>query len=266
MPAPLQVHGELLRSALRPREDERPPHLRTAQEVFQRLLLRPGPDGDDHVMDPFGDRRRGRHLDPHGGPEQVASQPLDLRLERRGEEHRLPLGRDQRHDLAHVIDEPHVEHPVGLVEHEEAGGAEIDQPPPEEILQPAGGGHQDVDAVAEHHLLRPDRNAAEHGGRAHAERLAVVLHAATDLHRQLARRNEDQRAKLAALLVTDLMEDRQGEGGRLAGSGLGASHEVAPGEEVGNGLRLDRRGGLVPARAHRLQQGWSEAKGRKTHQ
>ena len=36
------------------------------------------------------------------------------------------------------------------------------------------------------------------------------------------------------------MQDRQGEGGGLAGSRLGDAAEVAAGEHEGDGLRLDR--------------------------
>jgi hypothetical protein len=37
------------------------------------------------------------------------------------------------------------------------------------------------------------------------------------------------------------LKDRQHEGGRLAGAGLGAGEDVASGQHVGDGLRLDGR-------------------------
>ena len=42
----------------------------------------------------------------------------------------------------------------------------------------------------------------------------------------------------------EALQDRQREGGRLAGAGLGDAAEVAAGEHVGDRLRLDRRRGL----------------------
>jgi len=36
------------------------------------------------------------------------------------------------------------------------------------------------------------------------------------------------------------LQDRQREGGGLAGAGLRAGHEIAPGKHQGNGLFLDR--------------------------
>jgi len=41
------------------------------------------------------------------------------------------------------------------------------------------------------------------------------------------------------------LQDGQQEGGRLAGAGLGQSHEVASGGHVGDGFSLDGGGGFV---------------------
>ena len=46
----------------------------------------------------------------------------------------------------------------------------------------------------------------------------------------------------------------QRERGRLAGAGLGAAHQVAPGEHGRNGLELDRRGRVVALVAHGAEQ------------
>ena len=48
------------------------------------------------------------------------------------------------------------------------------------------------------------------------------------------------------------VQDRQREGGGLAGAGLGDAQQVASGEDVGNGLGLDRRGLRVAFGGERL--------------
>ena len=58
-----------------------------------------------------------------------------------------------------------------------------------------------------------------------------------DLLGQLARGRDDQRLRRAARQVQELVQDRQQEGGRLAGAGLGGGDEVAAGEDGGDGLR-----------------------------
>ena len=66
-----------------------------------------------------------------------------------------------------------------------------------------------------------------------------------DLHRQLPRRCDHQHTGAAALSGSgwrgDFGEDGQGECGRLAGARLGNANQVATGENLGNGLCLNRR-------------------------
>ena len=52
----------------------------------------------------------------------------------------------------------------------------------------------------------------------------------------------------------EALQRGQREGGGLAGTGLGAGHEVAALENEGNGLLLDRARLLVAKLLHRLQQ------------
>ena len=57
----------------------------------------------------------------------------------------------------------------------------------------------------------------------------------------------------AALVGGKALEDRQGEGGRLARAGLGDAEEVAAGEHGGDRLRLDGRRRDVVLRDKRLE-------------
>ena len=78
-----------------------------------------------------------------------------------GEEQRLPLGRQQRDDLPDVVDEAHVEHAVGFVEHEHFDIVEADGAAVVEIEQAAGRGDQHVDAARQGADLLADRHAAD---------------------------------------------------------------------------------------------------------
>ena len=66
-----------------------------------------------------------------------------------------------------------------------------------------------------------------------------------DLAREFARRAQHQHAGAAAGgrlgMGQKVMENRQSEGGGLAGAGLGDADEIAAGHDRGNGLRLNRR-------------------------
>ena len=64
--------------------------------------------------------------------------PADGAVERRREEHRLPVLRQEANDPVDLRLEPHVEHPVGLVENEDPHTVELDQPALDEVLQPPG--------------------------------------------------------------------------------------------------------------------------------
>ena len=70
------------------------------------------------------------------------------------------FARQQREDLADVVDEAHVEHPVGFVEHQDLDLAQVDRPLLHVVEQPAGRGDEDVDAAAQRVDLRLHADAA----------------------------------------------------------------------------------------------------------
>ena len=82
----------------------------------------------------------------------AAGQLADLAVERRREEHRLAVAGRQPDDPVDLRLEAHVEHPVGLVEHEHRDGVERDQLPVDEVLQAAGRGDEHLRVAG---VLRP---------------------------------------------------------------------------------------------------------------
>ncbi len=120
-----------------------------------------------HEVDALRDRARPsalrrRDLDVDRVVQQAVGEAADLVGEGRREEQVLPLRRQQREDAPDVADEAHVEHAVGLVEHEDldvrAGRRCVW---PCVVEQAARRGDQDVDAAAQRVDLRVDADAAE---------------------------------------------------------------------------------------------------------
>ena len=147
-----------------------------------------------------------------------------------------------------VVDEAHVEHAVGFVEHEHLDVLEHGLAGLQVVEQAAGRRDQDVERAAQRLQLRRIRHAADDGGDAQARHVAAVdAGRLGDLHRQLARRrqHEDARAVDRALLAAlrgvgarseDALQRRQDERRGLAAAGGGGDHQVGAGER-----RRDRR-------------------------
>ena len=151
------------------------------------------------------------------------------------------FGRWRKH-AADVGQEAHVEHPVRFVEHEELEPGQLRVRRAEMIQQPARRGDDDVDAAAEGMFLRSHADAAEDRGARQRRVDRHVLEVFEDLRRQLARRREHQRARRAARLPDQLVQDGQQERGGLAAAGHRAGEQVLALERRRDGVGLDRRG------------------------
>ncbi len=202
-----------------------------AQHVDERCRLGGAIDADDALLDSFDRRgvRRDRDLDRVA--QHLRGEFGDGARHRRGEHQRLPLGRKLGDDFADVVDEAHVEHAVGFVEHETFDVAETQRIALHEIEQPARRGDKDIDAVEQRADLRAHRHAADRQRGPDAQVAAVGAEAVEDLAGQFARRAEHQDAAALAhrrpRVGGEMMQDRQREGGGLAGSGLGNADHVA---------------------------------------
>ena len=88
------------------------------------------------------------------------------------------------------------------------------------------------------------RHAAEDDGDVERQAGREVAEALRDLAGEFARRGEHENARPAArrgpLVGDEAVEDRQREGRRLAGAGLGDADQVASVHQDGNGLSLNR--------------------------
>jgi len=149
-------------------------------------------------------------------------------------------------DLFDVGAEPDVEHPVGLVEHDDAELLQVDRPAAEVVEHAARRADNDVGAAFELADLGLDRLAAVHRDATHLAVAGQLLELAGDLYGEFARRHEDDRLRRGAFAaVVERLEDRDRERRGLAGAGPRLTEHVAAGQRDGDHARLDGRRRLV---------------------
>ena len=236
-------------------EDQRVFDVLAADQAAQRLALIFRGDDHQRLLDQRGRRGRRRHGDRDGLVEESVGQAADLRRHRGREEQRLPGFRQQTDDAFDIGDEPHIEHPVGLVDDQDAHIRQQDLAALEQVEHPARRGDQHIDAAVEFLQLIAKAFAADQQRGREPVMLAVALEGGLDLGRQFAGRLQDQRARHARPRPAggELVDHRQGKAGCLAGAGLGTAEHVAPTGHDGDGLLLDRGGGGVACIRDRLK-------------
>jgi hypothetical protein len=197
-------------------------------------------------------------LEPCGKVGVPPCQLSDLAVERRGEEHRLAVVAQPPHEAIDLRLEAHVEHPVGLVEHEHLDRVEGDELAVDEVLQASRRRHDHVCGLRLVRL-RLQRHAAV--DRCNLEIVAgdqreLLGH----LHAELARRDEHEREGLA---VTYTLDDRDRERERLAGPRGTLGENVTAAQRLGDdeGLNLER--GLDAARCEYSADGLGHPEGTK---
>ena len=195
-----------------------------------------------------------------------AGEPGDRARDRGGEQRRLVDLGQRAEDPLEVVGEAHVEHLVGLVEHDGLDLVEADRPALEVVHRAARRRDHDVDPAREPVELRGDRLAAVDGHDPRAELATVLVHRLGHLHRELAGRRQDERPGPAPLLAArgaprpstarpaarslveprrEPLEHRQGERRGLARPvGASASRSLAAEQRRDRG-DLDRRRLLV---------------------
>ena len=238
------------------------------EELGQQVVL--GLDGhrEHKLVDGVGGRRGRRNLHACRVAHQVGDLAHGLLVERRREQQRLALGRRLAHNAADGGQKAHVEHAVGLVEHQhldlvQVAGSLLDQ-----VDQTARRCDQDVAAVLEGSGLWLVAHAAHDGHGDMARDVGNLAGDLVDLLGKLARGGDDEHHRATAVTlrlfstatavaaaalahrlgrsdVLQIVHGRQQEGGRLAGAGLSGGKQVAALEHHGDGAGLNGRGRRV---------------------
>jgi len=173
----------------------------------------------------------------------------DAHRQRRGEQHVETLigfghAPQQKTD---VVDETQIEHAVGLVEHHDLDGLEIEHMLFEVIDDAARRADQNVHALFQLLALTVIPGAAidqaqTQPGVRHQQQCVLV-----DLNGQFAGRRQYQGARLrldattARRVAQQMIHGREQEGGGLAGAGLCLTSDVASVQGQRQALRLNRR-------------------------
>ena len=217
------------------------------------VLLRPV-HGMENLPDPL---RRGLppHLDLFRVRHQLVGQPAHAIGHRGGEEERLPVVRRMAHDFLHVVDEPHVEHAIRLVEHEDFDAGQVRVPALEVVEQPAGRGDEHIAPEGEFVLFGTQRRAAVDDDRLDGGGPAVGRDCGGDLLREFARRRDDEASRRGGVLrVREPLHGREREGRGLPGARVSGAEHIAAGEDGGDRLALDLGGLDVSRPRHRLDE------------
>jgi hypothetical protein len=206
-------------------------------------------DVDDTLAHPFGSGGDGRHRDLGRISQHVLREIGDRLGHGRGEQQGLALRRQFRDDPADVVDEAHVEHAIGFIEHQDLDPVEPQRVALHEVDEAPGRRDQHVDAVHEVTHLLAHRHAADGERGVQAEVSAIGVEAVENLAGEFARRAEHEHAARFSLergsIGGEPMQDRKGEGGGFSGSGLGDAYDIASFEDEWNCLGLDGGGGDV---------------------
>jgi hypothetical protein len=154
---------------------------------------------------------------------------LDPGRHRRREQHRLPGLRRRGQDRVHVLGEAHIEHLVGLVQHDGRDAREVEGAAADVVEDAARGADDHVSSAADGPRLVGEPGPAVHRDDADAERLAVSGHGRRHLHGEFPRRGEDQYGDLALrgrVAGGEPVQERQRERGRLAGAGGSEADQI----------------------------------------
>ena len=134
-----------------------------------------------------------RDFDAQGMLLILLRQRDDAARQRRREQQRAAFFRRGLEDEFQVLAKTQVEHLVGLVEHDRLQFRDIEPAAPQMVAQPSGRADHDVGARGELALLAARIHAADAGNHARIGILVEPGEFAMHLHRQFARRRDDQR-------------------------------------------------------------------------
>ena len=143
------------------------------------------------------------------------------------EQHRLPRLRTALEDFLDVRAEADVEHPVGLVEDDEPHVAEDQGPAADQVQHPPWRADDEGGPLGELLGLLADRLAAVDGDDVDVPPFGQLDALVADLDGQFAGGHQHDRLRRGRLAVRlQPLEDRDGEGSRLARARLRLAHHV----------------------------------------
>ena len=176
----------------------------------------------------------------HGFVHIPVSQGTDLLRHRSREQQGLAaFPRDVLHDGFNIIDEPHVEHFIGFIQHQDLHHIQLDSPAPDMVQQSSRRTDDDLYAKTQRPNLAVDRLTAVHRQRLETFELADLRNLFGNLQGQLPGRRHDQRLDMPQIL--NLLGNGDAECGRLPCPGLRLADHVVSFHNRRNCPGLNRR-------------------------
>ena len=172
-----------------------------------------------------------------------------------------------------VMDEAHVQHAVGFVQHQHLYLAQIQHALLHQVQQAPGCGDQNVHAFFQLGDLGVHAHAAENHGGAELQVFAVGADGFFNLGCQFAGGGQHQgtdagstKFVLRAAAHGEAVQQGQGEGSGLAGTGLGTTEQIATLQDQRDRLCLNGRWGFVTMLAHGFDDGRGQVQFFKVHE
>ncbi len=258
VPTPIQLFGEIVDIGSRAAEHQRR-HRRLEFEDSGKRRRSIRPPHDVGLLGDFRcfafDRGVRRDLDAQWVAQVTADHAVDAGRHGGREQDRLSVGRRLGQDLLDVLGEATLEHFVGLVEDHRPQTGQRQRSTPEVIHRPTRRGDHDVDAIFQGLPLSADRRAAVDRQDTRSELATILRHGLTDLERKLAGGHQHQGDRLLGPTpLGQQLQDREGEGGGLPGSGGRSADDVDARQDGRDGRELDRGRFLVPQKVEGLVQ------------
>jgi hypothetical protein len=199
LPASREGRGQPVDADLRVAEDQEPIEPELVGELDERLdLVLLG-----HEIDHLAHRLDRLEVGANGHVSRVAlHEPIADAQDRvrhgRAEQRRLPVARAARQDRLDVDDEPHVQHPIRLVQDHGMHPVQAQLAATNEVEHASRRPDHDLRAALQPLDLLVHRRSAVDGHGANATKLTDAADLLVHLHAQLACRGEDQRLDVRA--------------------------------------------------------------------
>ena len=268
--AGFQAAGDAVRAVFGAGENEHAVHGGVFQQMRQEDGLEVGGDFIHPLGHGLGGIRPAADLDDFGRVLELGGEGLDFLGQGGGEKEGLALFRQAADDAADGRQEAHVQHAVGFVENQGFDAIEVAMALAQQVHETAGAGNNEVGAGAQGIDLGTLAHAAEDGGHGQRKVFGISPDIFLDLHREFAGGSQYEGAGAAFGIGggsggSHAGEQREREGGGLAGAGLGNADHVLTGQNSGNGGGLNRSGLRVAGFLHGLNDAGIESQDGKRH-
>ncbi len=233
----LEHLGELLNTVLRASEDNDATKVRLCKHLVQHVDFITSLNANNILVN--GARSvRGLYGNAHRILEEVCDYPFDVGRNRRGEEERVTICRQVRHNPTHVMNESHIKHAIRLVEHDLREVSEVERFAFDEVLQATRGADNEVWVATQAVYLTTNVHATDTGNRVEMQITREPTELVFDLYGELASRHHDNGAHL--VIAQSRINKRNKKRRGLSGSRVSNTYDIFALKDMRNSTILNR--------------------------